>query len=1121
MKKIFTFFVSAIIINIVLTPTLFCFGKEKRAIVTANRDCTTGEKIILLRESFSKSQLISPTGDNLPIGSAWILSDDNAEGRISLWRVDDDFDQNDNPNSGSARNDRRTTGGAKESQTSAMAVSNLNLSGFSNATLEFDIWTDTMPGDDPLLNEDYFEIRLIEISGNHVHTGWFNSRNEQSKNNLPKKAWTPVSIQLPQEFQGSKNITIEFMYITGSSLSPNGAGVAIDNILLWAEDGYDNQSPLTQSSLVYKNDNSQTLSVKAVMKYGAKVSNFLPFDLGLINEISINLPNDSKINKRQLANDIFNIYERGRAYDQWAPMERVSDIGVDSYTTSDGATLKFPGAKGENIKDLGIDDILLSSAVPIYGLWNLYDTSPLSLVKTYLNNPTKRYNLYKDLFLSMITQGDFLQDPDVASKIADDGYGQPDNIQAFISTHKQIFVEYEEKGLINSADATDEEKFWGVWRILTNSEIAKPEKFSNTKVGKIYNTFNQINSLLDLGNTVLNIPDSAYVKTIDGLGLGFTVLDLVLDVTSDVESLTSGKDEAIAVFLHHFSDLEETALRISAVENSLILHGDQIDPQLLSAWRDACTETMAIQIEALKTYKDYIGATINGVFKLTAYATKLATIFGSALEWSGKLQSLVGNGTVSFFKTLKNSNACLAITNVIEAYKQFKYIYDQTSLLSENILSYNVRCLLLDGHQFFINEMIVDNESTITDYQRIRQLFNLHSYLSWREVALVYQSQETEGLLSLVLGGVKLFTEDSWLNALDYWEKAYRDEIFITYPLPTFIEDLENLIQINYEPEPNIEPEGIIFSPTADLDIQRGQTIRFQGTASDADGNYPCTLNWNLNGNRSDGSSVNMDFPATDFVNLPFPDEGSFTITLTAIDSKGLEDFTPSKISIMVKPKPEDGHDISIKPGCEINFGDDAVESGDLIRVNALSIENAGDFPESPVAYLSITGPDEFQDQTDLKTLPIIQPGSQLNYGNQIKYQLPSNAVDGYYQLNLVVKLQNGDMTPQNNRYTGVVHIGDEVPIKECVYKMKEFYIKYDETLDYTGYGDDSGGGGTPFQTISFNYQGQQYTYNVAFGRKSDRTRIYPIITGSTTISPKRKNSGAGVDCHIYLTSIL
>ena len=98
-------------------------------------------------------------------------------------------------------------------------------------------------------------------------------------------------------------------------------------------------------------------------------------------------------------------------------------------------------------------------------------------------------------------------------------------------------------------------------------------------------------------------------------------------------------------------------------------------------------------------------------------------------------------------------------------------------------------------------------------------------------------------------------------------------------------------------PVANQAPNSTISSPSANVSITVGGTVGFSGSGSDPDGNTPLTYLWNF-GSGSGFANSSSQNPGLRQFNTP----GTFVVTLTVTDSKGLADPTPAQRTITVNP---------------------------------------------------------------------------------------------------------------------------------------------------------------------------------------------------------------------------
>ena len=89
----------------------------------------------------------------------------------------------------------------------------------------------------------------------------------------------------------------------------------------------------------------------------------------------------------------------------------------------------------------------------------------------------------------------------------------------------------------------------------------------------------------------------------------------------------------------------------------------------------------------------------------------------------------------------------------------------------------------------------------------------------------------------------------------------------------------------------NLPPNGTITTPAANVTIAAGQVVSFAGTATDPNGDAVTVL-WNF----GDGTSSTVLAPG----NHAYATAGTYTVTFTATDAKGLADPTPATRTITV-----------------------------------------------------------------------------------------------------------------------------------------------------------------------------------------------------------------------------
>ncbi len=94
---------------------------------------------------------------------------------------------------------------------------------------------------------------------------------------------------------------------------------------------------------------------------------------------------------------------------------------------------------------------------------------------------------------------------------------------------------------------------------------------------------------------------------------------------------------------------------------------------------------------------------------------------------------------------------------------------------------------------------------------------------------------------------------------------------------------------------PNQAPDGTISAPSGSVTIVAGQSVTFQGSGSDPDGNTPLRFAWSFGGGAAASS---LEDPGA----VTFASAGTYTVTFTVVDSLGLADPTPDRRTVTVVP---------------------------------------------------------------------------------------------------------------------------------------------------------------------------------------------------------------------------
>ncbi len=118
----------------------------------------------------------------------------------------------------------------------------------------------------------------------------------------------------------------------------------------------------------------------------------------------------------------------------------------------------------------------------------------------------------------------------------------------------------------------------------------------------------------------------------------------------------------------------------------------------------------------------------------------------------------------------------------------------------------------------------------------------------------------------------------------------------------------------------NHPPDGTIVAPTASLTIEQGESVNFEGSGIDPDGNQPLSYFWNFD---EVAPNTNVEDPGP----VTFHEIGSFVVQLIVTDGEGLSDPTPAEIEITVIPnQPPNGEialplaDVTVEIGQGVDF---------------------------------------------------------------------------------------------------------------------------------------------------------------------------------------------------------
>ena len=127
----------------------------------------------------------------------------------------------------------------------------------------------------------------------------------------------------------------------------------------------------------------------------------------------------------------------------------------------------------------------------------------------------------------------------------------------------------------------------------------------------------------------------------------------------------------------------------------------------------------------------------------------------------------------------------------------------------------------------------------------------------------------------------------------------------------------------------NQPPNGIITSPAGDETIMAGEPVMFAGMADDPDGDSVTVL-WDF----GDGGSSTEMSPG----NHTYADPGTYTVTFTATDDKGLSDPSPDTRTIMVEADNQPPNGVITSPA-----GDEAIMAGESVMFAGMANDPDGD----------------------------------------------------------------------------------------------------------------------------------------------------------------------------------
>jgi hypothetical protein len=117
---------------------------------------------------------------------------------------------------------------------------------------------------------------------------------------------------------------------------------------------------------------------------------------------------------------------------------------------------------------------------------------------------------------------------------------------------------------------------------------------------------------------------------------------------------------------------------------------------------------------------------------------------------------------------------------------------------------------------------------------------------------------------------------------------------YMLFVLKAGVPSVASFVQVSQNPTDQ-PPKGTITMPAADMTITAGQSVNFQGTATDPDGSVQ-TYSWFFPEGTPDSSTVPI--PGA----IVFSNPGTWVVSLTTVDDKGVNDQSPPTRTITVQP---------------------------------------------------------------------------------------------------------------------------------------------------------------------------------------------------------------------------
>ncbi|WP_088278701.1 PKD domain-containing protein [Ideonella sp. A 288] len=281
----------------------------------------------------------------------------------------------------------------------------------------------------------------------------------------------------------------------------------------------------------------------------------------------------------------------------------------------------------------------------------------------------------------------------------------------------------------------------------------------------------------------------------------------------------------------------------------------------------------------------------------------------------------------------------------------------------------------------------------------------------------------------------------------------------------------------------NQAPNGTISLPAANVTVTAGQSVAFNATGTDPDNNTPLTYAWNFGGGAANSTLQNPS--------VVFATAGTFTVSLTVTDARGLADPTPATRTITVSP----GSTGNQAPNGTINLpaANVATTVGQSVAFNATGTDPDNN---TPLTYAWNFG------------------GGAANSALQNPTVVFNTA--GTFTVSLTVTDARGlaDPTPATRQVT-VVASGNKPPTASITAPAADLTVAKGTTVAFAGTGSDPDGN-TPLT----------YRWNFGGGGMPDSTLQNPRVafnsvgTFSVTLTVTDRLGAVVVDAPVRIVTV-